>query len=138
MTRAERFIEVRQYTQGDCVVFAVEAAAVIPGAAPVFITDDDGKSGHAMCLLPDGRLFDVRGAFAPGSLHEHCPAEAGGIVHIGRNAAGYIVHEDEGMPEPEMVPLSATRHGSEHDCADQADRLFARMAAERTWKECGE
>lgn len=135
MTKAvERAAEIRQYTQGDCVVFAVEAAAVT-GGQPVFITDDDGETGHAMCLLPDGRLLDVRGVFAPGSLHEHCPAQLGGHVYLGRNARGVIEHEEMGLPEPAVMPLSGTRHGREHDEADYGDRVFARMAAERIWNE---
>jgi hypothetical protein len=128
-TAAERAQEIRQYTQGDCVIFAPE---------PVFITDDDGETGHAMCLLPDGRLFDVRGTFVPGSLHEHCPAQFGAHVYLGRNALGVIEHEAAGMPEPTMLPLAETRHGREHEQADYGDRVFARMAAERIWKECGQ
>lgn len=119
------------------MIFAVEAASVIAGAKPVFITDDDGKTGHAMIQLPDSRLFDVRGLFAPGTLREHCPAETpGGIVHLGRNAAGRIVHEEMGLPEPVMVPLAATTHGREHEQAGWTDKTFARLAAERIWKEC--
>lgn len=135
-TTAERALEIRKYTQGDCVIFAVEAAGVT-GGQPVFITDDGAETGHAMCLLPDGRLFDVRGAFTPGALHEHCPAQIGGHVFIGRNAVGVIEHEAMGLPEPEMLPLDSTRHSREHDEADYGDRVFARMAAERIWAACG-
>jgi hypothetical protein len=133
MTAVERALEIRQYTEGDCVIFAVEAAA-LTGGEPVFITDDD-ETGHAMCLLPDGGLFDVRGVFAPGTLHEHCPAKIGGHVFLGRNALGVIEHEAMGLPEPEMQALGATRHHAEHDDADDADRVFARMTAERIWAE---
>jgi hypothetical protein len=135
MTTVERALEIRQYTQGDCVIFAAEAAAVT-GGEPVFISDDDGETGHAMCLLPDGRLFDVRGTFTPGVLHEHCPAQLGGHVFLGRNAVGVIEHEVMGLPEPKMLPLGATRHDREHAGADYGDRVFARMAAERVWAEC--
>ena len=137
MTQATpaRAAEIREYTEGGCVVFAVEAAA-IAGGEPVFITDDHGTTGHAMVRLPDGRLFDVRGLFAAGTLREHCPAEHGGIVHLGRNAAGKIAHEEMGLPEPAMVPLAATVHGREHEQATGTDKAFARMAAERIWKEC--
>jgi hypothetical protein len=130
-----RAAEIDRYTQGGCVVFAVEAATVT-GGEPVFITDDNGKTGHAMVQLPDGRLFDVRGLFAAGGLREHCPAEHGGIVFLGRNPAGVIAHESMGLPEPVIVPLAVTVHGREHEQASHTDKTFARLAAERIWKEC--